>query len=162
MLVKTFSFLLISTGCFSLLGNCSLGKKNSAENISDNIEKLHQRKTTNVGKVATVNADEQFVLIKLLNAQSGTKHPLLYVESGVRKATLTPTGESIGSFLAADITKGVVTAGDNVFALDFNEEESSEPLTPLSQPAPPKASSVKETTSEKSELKTEPKVIAEE
>ncbi len=153
MHVKTISSLLIPIGCLTLFCHCSLGNKKTTGNISDNVEKLHQRKTTDVGKVATVNIEEQFVLIKLLNAQSGTKHPLLYIESGTRKATLTPTGESIGSFLAADITKGVATAGDQVFALNFNEEESSKPLTPLSQPAPLDTSPTEESSLEKIEPK---------
>lgn len=119
----------------ALISSCGLG---AAENpsLTNNAKKKVKKSAEDVGRVATVNESEQFVLIKVQYSQVASKHPLLYAEGEGRRATLTPTGEKIGSFLAADITKGEVIAGDRVVALTFDDEDKPKPLTPLSSPAP--------------------------
>jgi len=102
-----------------LLCGCASSKSEDSS-LLDNAKQKAKRKVVEVGKIATVNKEEQFVL-----------------EAGDRKATLTPTGEKIGSFVAADITKGEVMPRDRVVALIFDKEVNSpQPLTPLNRPSP--------------------------
>ena len=128
--------LLFSLTAGGLLCGCASSKSEDSS-LLDNAKQKAKRKVVEVGKIATVNKEEQFVLIKMQYSKAASSHALLYVEAGDRKATLTPTGEKIGSFVAADITKGEVMPSDRVVALIFDTEANSpKPLTPLNRPSP--------------------------
>ena len=138
-LLVRFIILIIS---ISLLCSCSLSEKdttNTPETV--NPKNALKRKLAKIGTVATVNLEEKFVLIKVSEKALAKKHAVYYVERATRGAVLTPTGEQIQNFLAADITNGTVKKGDPVIVtLDFGENEDDKsnesPLTPLSSPSP--------------------------
>lgn len=69
-----------------------------------------------VGRVASVPADRQFVLIQSYGTWSvAAGEPVFSAGPDGRTANLLPTGERLGQFLAADLRSGDVVVGDAVY-----------------------------------------------
>lgn len=69
-----------------------------------------------VGRVASVPADRQFVLIQSYGTWSvAPGEPVFSAGPDGRTANLLPTGERLGQFLAADLRSGNVVVGDAVY-----------------------------------------------
>jgi len=85
------------------------------EVVEHNTERIEQRRIAYVGQIATINAEERFVLILVEGASALRGHSLAYVEEGGRRATLKLTGEALGKYVAADLFNGSVEKGDRVF-----------------------------------------------
>lgn len=121
------------------LALCSCSKapeENPLDKIPDENKKVVTRRTREIGKVISVNEDEQFVLIRIVRANDAREFQNYYIEAGERRATLTPTEESIGSLSAADIISGTPKQGDRVLVIPNFGSKKKESLTPLSEPAP--------------------------
>ena len=135
-----FSSTLVIILAFSL-ASCGL-RNNEKEKLLDDTtqkNKILKRDIKAIGRVASVNEGAKFVLIKIAEQELAKKHTTYYIETKDHNAILTPTGERIGHFLAADITKGEARWGDPVFVLlKFTEQDENggSPLTPLSSPSP--------------------------
>lgn len=78
-----------------------------------------------VGRVASVPADRQFVLIQSYGTWSvAAGEPVFSAGPDGRTANLLPTGERLGQFLAADLRSGDVVVGDAVY---FRPKKETKP-----------------------------------
>jgi hypothetical protein len=69
-----------------------------------------------VGRVASVPAAKEFVLIQSYGAWSvPAGEPVFTAGDGGRSGNLLPTGERLGQFVAADLRSGEVLVGDPVY-----------------------------------------------
>lgn len=116
------------------LHGCGLFGESDLDATGEITPKRHvKRQIEGIGKIASINKLDKFVLIDVKKPKLAKKAAAYYVERRSRQAQLRPTGEQIGSYMAADIVSGSVELGDSV-------------LVKLPKPAEP------EVTEEKQEI----------
>lgn len=94
------------------------------------------RRAVLIGRVASVPAGRQFVLIQSYGQWTvPAGEPVFSVGPDERTANLLPTGERLGQFLAADLRSGEAGVGDAVY---FRPKEDPKP-GPAGQPGAPAA-----------------------
>ena len=87
-----------------------------------------------IGRIATVPANQNFVLIQKYGPWSGEINQVLTTRGpGNRVSNLRLTGEKLGDFAAADVQSGAVEVGDAVYHL---------PIVPAASVANPSAAGV--------------------
>lgn len=80
-----------------------------------------------IGRIASVAEYRQFVVVQCYRPWAGSAGAILTTRgSGGRIANLLVTGETMGSFVAADIQSGQVMPGDAVYTLQIPPAQASE------------------------------------
>jgi hypothetical protein len=91
-----------------------------------------------VGRIASIPADREFVLIQAYGKWSIATGAILTTQGPEgRAANLRATGENLGQFAAADIQSGTLEIGDGVYSTVSPPEPVSEPEAKPAEENPP-------------------------
>lgn len=91
-----------------------------------------------VGRIASIPADREFVLIQAYGKWNITTGAILTTQGPEgRAANLRATGEKLGQFAAADIQSGTLEIGDGVYSTVSPPEPISEPEAKPAEENPP-------------------------
>jgi hypothetical protein len=136
MVLVCFCLTLSSCGFFKTLFASSGGGPTEPANPAA-ADAAVQAPTQLVGEVASVHAEEGFVLIRRFGG-GGLPQGYVFHSSNASGETtsLRPTGERLGKFYAADITAGTPEAGDFVLARRLPEAAAA-PSIPTTEPKKP-------------------------
>jgi hypothetical protein len=113
-----------SISCCILLLTLALAACRNSDPSSDvesaDAESVPRSGPALIGRIASVAEHRQFVLVQCYRPWAGAAGAILTTRgSGGRVANLLVTGETMGSFVAADIQSGQVMAGDAVYTLQL-------------------------------------------
>jgi hypothetical protein len=122
--------LWLVVGAVLALPSCGLFHPKKSETP----KKTEEKKTSLVGRIASVSNDKTFVLIQSYGVWEVEAGGILTTRgSDERLANLRCTGEKLGQFVAADIQAGTPQPGDAVF------HTPTPPAKPEPAPTPPAA-----------------------
>jgi len=102
-------------GCLlcTILGSCIASK---AKVVEEKPKKKEIQPPKLVGRIASIPADQRFVLIQSYGKwEIPTGSTLTTQGAGEKTANLLATGESLGQYAAADLQAGQVEVGDAVY-----------------------------------------------
>lgn len=120
--------------------SCQLSKTDEIPTTQAEVKKQPKRSIKGIGEIISINSDEQFVIIDVIQPDSASGQDLFYVEKGSRSAVLKPTGERLGKYYVADIVNGNVSLKDPVIVkVETVEPVEPEPVvaeTPVPTPEP--------------------------
>jgi len=134
---RVLTALLICIGLYFTACTKVPIKKEIQDKKEDNKNNVFRRDISIIGKVRSINTDENFVLINLTSPEIAANYTVFHIETKSRSAVLTPTGERVKNLLAADITNGDPKVGDTVVVIvSLRNTGSNEKLTPLNSPSP--------------------------
>lgn len=90
-----------------------------------------------VGRIASIPADREFVLIQAYGKWTVTNGSILTTQgSQGRAANLLVTGEKLGQYAAADVRSGTLEIGDAVYTVVTPPEKAAPSLKPSDKEVP--------------------------
>jgi len=133
--MKPSFILLLAASC--CLGSCAATKKEKPRNTETTVVNEGPKL---VGRIATVPADNRFVLIQSYGRWEVESGQILTTRGpDDRTANLRTTGEKLGEVSAADLQSGTVQVGDAV----YSQHKVNPPVLPTTPEVPQTQSEIK-------------------